>query len=78
MGLQTASEGLRQFLWQELENDSNATVGSARKHLQDLYDEAPGDSAGHHQHWLVEMDELLQQHDRHTAINDLFSKQQRP
>lgn len=72
MPLQTASEGLRNFLWQELQNDSNATLRSAQLHLQELCDEA-GDKMVGQQHWLQEIAELIEQHEEHTALADLFS-----
>ena len=76
MPLRTVSEGLRNFLWQEMQNDSNATVRSAQVHLQELCDEA-GDQGAPDQHWLQEIDELMAQHEEHTPIADLFSAQGR-
>ena len=65
-----ASPRLKELFAQELANDPNATLQSARLHLRDLDDSAPGDAAGRHSAWLTEVEELIHTHQEHCPLSD--------
>ena len=67
------SPGLRSFLQQELQQDSNATVGSARQHLEELCEAAPGDAVAPEQEWLLELTELLEQEHQHRPLREVLA-----
>lgn len=74
MAASIGSEGLREFLRQELEEDSNATIATARVHLEALCESGPSDSISTQEQWLVELTELNEIYNDHTPLADLLAQ----
>lgn len=74
MAASTYSEGLRQFFREEVQEDPNATLATARVHLEALCESGPSDSISTQQQWLTEITELSEIYNDHTPLNDLISR----
>ncbi len=74
MPTKTASPELKTFFAQELANDSNATLQTARLRLEELCDAAPGDAVAQPHQWLSEVDDLIHAYSEHCPLIDFVGR----
>lgn len=74
MATKIASRELKEFFAQELMQDTNATLQSARLRLAELCDAAPGESVAQQHEWLSEVEDLIAVHTEHCPLLDFVDR----
>ena len=74
MAAPTCTDDLRQFLREELREDSNATLATALVHLANLCESGPSDSISPLEQCLTELTELNKVYSGHTPLSDFLAQ----